>query len=217
MAFGLRRRSSIETYNFIILSIASYGLIALMILIPYTQSYYNLTRLYLQMFFVLSTLAVMGGVIVTKYFPKYQIFVLAIGIILIFCSFNGSLDQLTGGQARITLDQPPSTLDAPYIYDGEVASAQWLAVNRTYTDPLQADIIARMPMQAFGNMDVNNIDIFPQTIEQNSYVYLIRANIVQGEAFYEYENNLFTYNYPIAFLNTHKNLIYNDADSRIYR
>jgi hypothetical protein len=48
-------------------------------------------------------------------------------------------------------------------------------------------------------------------------VYLIKSNIVKESAFIQYENNLFIYKYPLNFLNTHKNLIYNNGGSRIYK
>jgi len=46
---------------------------------------------------------------------------------------------------------------------------------------------------------------------------LITENITSGDEFYQYNNNLLTFNYPTAFLGNHKNLIYNDGGSRIYR
>lgn len=217
MYFLLRRRSPSATYDFILFGIGAYGLIVLMIFIPYAQEYYNFTRLYLQMFIILSTFAVVGGVAIMKYFPRYQMFVLALMAIILFCSLNGAFDQLTGGQARLTLDQPPSTLDTYYIYDAEIAGARWLARNRAPHSPVQADDVANLRLQSFGNINANNTAIFPQTIEQSSYVYLMGENIIRGTAFSLYNNNLLTYNYPLAFLNSNKNLIYNDGGSRIYR
>ena len=208
-----RRRS----YDFIFLNVGAYILIVLMLLIPYLQTYYNLTRLYLQMFLILGILAVIGGTIALKYLSKYQTMIIAAMAVVMFLSLTGALDQLTGGDARITLDQPPSTLEEPYVYDTEVAGAQWLAAHRSPNAPIQTDDVANLRLQSFGDIALSNSAIFPQTIERNSYVYLISANITSGEAFYQYAGNVLVYNYPLDFLNTEKNLLYNDGGSRIYR
>jgi uncharacterized membrane protein len=214
---ALRRRQSSGTYDFIILNIGAYVLIVLMLLVPYLQEYYNFTRLYLQMFLSLSTLAIVGGAMVVEYLPRYRVFTLAVVLTVIFCSLNGSFDQLTGGSARATLNQSPSTLDEPYIYDTEVAGAQWLAANRNPAVPVQADVVANLRLESFGNMSADNFAIFPETLQRAGYVYLINTNIMKGEAFYGYQNNLLIYNYPLAFLNANKDLIYNDGGSRIYQ
>jgi len=116
----------------------------------------------------------------------------------------------------MTLAQPPAALDQPYTYDTEVAGIQWLAANRIGTNPVEADLVANLRLQAFGNTNSAILGIFPRTIQKKSYVYLDSAN-VSGIAYYGYQNNVVTYNYPLAFLNTHKNLIYNDGGSEIYR
>jgi hypothetical protein len=218
----LRRRrkpseSTNGTYDFILLNIGSYLLIVLMLIVPYLQAYYNFTRLYLQMFLVLTILAVAGGVIATQGKPKYQMAILTGMAVLMFCSLTGALDQFTGGDARITLAQPPSTLEAPYIYDTEVAGARWLAANRDGDFAVQADDVANLRLESFGNLGVADTALFPQTIQRDSYVYLISDNIQKDEAFYQYANNVLVYNYPIDFLNSNKNLIYNDGGSRIYK
>jgi uncharacterized membrane protein len=143
--------------------------------------------------------------------------ILAAMIVVMFFSFNGALDQFTGGQARLTLDQPPSTFDAYDIHDTEIASARWLAANRDPDLPVQADNVAYLRLQSFANIDTGGAPIFPQTMERNSYVYLIEDNVLQQEAFYIYNSNLLEYNYPLSFLDTNKNLIYNDGGSRIYQ
>jgi len=218
---ALRRRSANKgydgKYDFVILNSAAYVLIALMILIPYLQAHYNVTRLYLQMFLTLGICAVIGGAMVMKYLPRYRTLALAVMVVIIFCSLSGTFDQFTGGSARITLDQPPSTLDGYDIHDSEIAGAQWLALHRNPNATVQADVVANLRLQSFTDTVAANIAIFPQTLEQNSYIYLINKNIAEGIAYYQYNNNVLTYDYPSAFLNSHKNLIYNDGGSRVYR
>lgn len=217
MYLAFRRKPAGGTFDFIVIGIGAYLLIVVMVLVPYLQIYYNLTRLYLQMFAILGVLAILGGVAISKYFPKYQTLVLALMVVVAFSSLSGLADQFTGGFTQLTFAQPPTELDIYYTYDTEVAGARWLAANYDTADPVQADIVANLRLQSFGDMNASNLAVFPQTLQQKSYVYLIGENITRGDAFYQYENNLLTYNYPLAFLNEHKNLIYNDSGSRVYR
>jgi hypothetical protein len=214
--FQARKKFDQSRYGFLIFGIVSYSIIALIILIPYLQQYYNISRLYLQMFPVISILAIIGGISLTKHMLRQQVGILTVSVALLFCSFTGAIDQVTGGEARITLNQPPSNLDAFYIYDAEVASAQWLSNNRTKGSPVQADVVAGLRLQSFGNM-ASYTAIFPETINQNSYVYLSANNVEREQALVLYKNNLLTYNYPLAFLKAHKNLIYTNGRSEIYR
>jgi uncharacterized membrane protein len=205
-----------DTYSFIILSIAGYGLIVIMACSSYLQEYYNFTRLYLQIFVVLSTVAIIGAGVVLKYISRYQLLFLALLLSLAFCFSTGMIDQITGGTARITLSQPPSTMDTLYIYDTEVASAEWLKNNYNAADPVEADSVANLRLQSFSHIVAGTNAIFPQTLDISSYVYLVKVNIMRGEAFSQFDNNLLTYNYPLDFIKSNKNLIYNNGESVIY-
>ncbi len=215
--FALRIRWLENEYNFIIFNIVTYGFIVVMIFTPWLQQYYNFTRLYLQMFLTLSILAMIGGVWITKYTRSYQKTILTTIVILIFLSLTSALDYITGGEVRITLNKPPAVYETFYILDSEVVSAQWLALNRGSSSRVQADIIANLRLQSFGKFSADHFGIFPQIIEQESYLYLININVNRGNAHYLYENNLLIYNYPLEFIDTHKNLIYNNGSSRIYK
>jgi uncharacterized membrane protein len=197
--------------------ISAYALIACAVLVPYIQEYYNLTRLYLQMFFILSIFASLGAYVAVSFLPRYRRPIVAVLAALLFCSLSGAFDQIIGGQARMTLDQPPANLDLTYIYDGEVASVHWLAAYRDPAYPIQADIVANLRLQSFGNLNSDNFRIFPQTLGVESYVYLSHDNVRENIAFYQYQSTVLAYAYPTAFLQSHKNLIYNDGDSEIYR
>lgn len=212
-----RRATAMATYDFILLNIAAFLLVASVVFLPNLQEFYSLTRLYLQMFITLSIVAMMGGIMVTNRFPRYQTMILTVMIVLMFVSFNGAIDQFTGGQARLTLDQPPSTFDAYIIHQPEIAGAQWLAAHRNPILPVQADDVASLRLESFANISTGAPPIFPQIIERNSYVYLIEDNVLQQEAFYIYNSNLLEYNYPLEFLDSNKNLIYNNGGSRIYQ
>lgn len=212
-----RRKKEIENYEFIIFGTLGFGLIALMIVIPYLQVHYNLTRLYLQVLMSLAVLSIVGGVYVTKYLPKYQVFILGSLLTVIFISQSGFAGQFMGGQKRITFDQRPATDDHYIVYDGEAAGARWLSANRYYDFPIQSDSMANLRLQSFGNLNADNSRIFPLTLFRDGYVYMINMNLTKGHTYYLYRNNNLIYEYPIDFINKNKDLIYTNKSSRIYR
>ncbi|MEK7643596.1 MAG: DUF2206 domain-containing protein [Patescibacteria group bacterium] len=217
MCLAVRRGTGNKTYDFVLLNVGAYMLVVGMVFIPYAQRHYNLTRLYLQMFLTLSVLSVIGGAYITKHVSRHGIALLAAMVVIGFCFSTGATGELTGGLRRVTLYPPPGTLDAYYLYDTEVAVAEWLAANRERNDPVQSDSAAALRLQSFAGMDVSNTEIFPETIERNSYVYLGYINVVQGYAFSRFRNNLLIYTYPLEFVDTHKDLIYSNGVSKIYR
>jgi uncharacterized membrane protein len=213
----LYRAPKHEGYELVIFSAVSCILIVAMIFFPYLQIYYNFTRLYLQMFLVLSVISMIGAEAVLIRFTQYRIRISALVLAFVFCSFSGAFDSVLGGQARITTSQPPSTFDALYLYDSEIAGARWLAQNRDKSVPVHADIMSNLRLQSFGNMDADTTEIFPQTIDMDSYIYMSRVNIERLEAFVLYSNKLLSYNYPLQFIDDHKDLIYNAGGSKIYK
>jgi uncharacterized membrane protein len=213
---SVKRTGSKADYTFLLWNIVAYAMIVGMLLIPYVQIYYNLTRLYLQMLFTLSVVAVIGGLFIMKRINHYHMLILGGGMLILLCSSTGLLNQLTGGQSNVTLSNAPDAANnIYYIRDAEITGAQWLASNAAPMHPVQADIIANLRLESFTQINANYA-IFPETIQRNGYVYLDTLNL-EGNAFDQSDNNLLAYNYPLAFLNSHKNLIYNDGGSEIYR
>ncbi|HUC01833.1 MAG TPA: DUF2206 domain-containing protein [Candidatus Paceibacterota bacterium] len=212
-----RRKENSEGLDLILLGTGAYALIVLMFCVPYLQEYYNFTRLYLQMFMILGTFSIVGGIAALRTMPRYTSLILGIVVSLIFCSLSGAFVPIVGGTPHITFSQPPSTLEEAYTSDAEVAGAEWLAAHQTSSTPIQADVVASMRLVSFANITSANLDIFPGTIQRESYVYLVDLNIAHDTAFYGENNTLLTYNYPLQFLNANKNLVYNDGDSRIYK
>ncbi len=213
----VRRRSEKDAYDFTVFNVTAYIFIILMVCIPWLQQYYNFSRLYLQMFITLSISGIIGGIFITERYPRYRKIILTALIILVFYSFTGAYNQISGGEARITLNQSPSAGDTFYIHDSETASAVWLAKYRAVAYRVQSDIIANLRLQSFGNFSGNYFALFPQTLEKESYVYAIAHNIKEGYGYYIYQNNLLVYNYPIDFLDANKSMIYSNGKSRIYK
>jgi uncharacterized membrane protein len=209
-----RRRWAIP--DFVFLSVAAYLVILAELLLPYLQQNYNLTRLYLQMFSILAIPSVLGFSRVLRRYGRWATPVIGVVIGVILVSRTGLLDQFTGGPLRITMSQPQGTFDTFYVYDSEVYAARWLALNRDIHDPVYADSVADLRLEAYANLDAYQA-LFPATLSRSGYVYEVEANVTRGHAFYSFENDTLVYNYPQAFLNANKDLIYNAGTSRVYK
>jgi uncharacterized membrane protein len=205
-----------DEYEFMIFNLFGICLVSLMFFIPYLNVYYNFTRLFLQMFITLSTFSVIGGIIIiNKYFGSRSV-IISVCVWLVFISGVGVIDQFSGGPRKIIFNRAPATSDIYYISDKEISGAKWLSSELISGDTIQSDVISNLRLQSFGDVNAENLLIVPQVISTSTFVYLTQKNI-EGVAHYSYKNNLTRYNYPIDFLNSSKNLIYNNTGSIIYK
>jgi uncharacterized membrane protein len=211
------RRGHKSNMDFIALAAAGYILIVLILMVPYLQVVYNLTRLGLQVFIILVIPATAALWVLMRRNVKYGLPVIAVVMALMLSYQSGLLDQFTGGSKRLTLDQPNGTFDTYYVHASEIYSAQWLAHNRAPGIPVYADPIAALRLESYANMYPDNTNVFPQTIPQDSYVYLSYENVTNNASFADVDSNDVSYNTPTTFISENKNLIYSSGSSEIYR
>lgn len=216
LAAVYRRRTWRSRRDLSFLSASAFCWMVAVILSPYIQENYNLPRLYIQLFMVLAIPSIVGLWFVVKRHPRYGIVIAGVAIAIIFVYSTGLLDQVAGGPLRITMTQPRGSLSTFYVYDTEVAAAKWIAGNRDVRVPVLADSVASLRLESYADIDSVG-DVFPATIPRESYVYLIRANVDRRDAFVIYTNLPLVYGYPTPFLDSNKDLIYNDGQAKIYK
>ncbi|HUD11230.1 MAG TPA: DUF2206 domain-containing protein [Candidatus Saccharimonadia bacterium] len=217
LALYFVRRNHKSNLDFIAFCAAGYTLIVLILMVPYLQVVYNLTRLGLQIFIMLVIPATAALWVAFRRSVRFGLPAIALITALMLAYQSGLLDQFTGGLKRLTLDQPPATFDTYYVHASEVYSAQWLARNRLPHIPVYADSVADLRLESYANIEADNESIFPETIPINSYVYLSYDNVVLGAASVEVNSNTVSYNTPTKFLSQNKDLIYSSGTSEIYR
>ena len=61
------------------------------------------------------------------------------------------------------------------------------------------------------------INVFPSLIDKNGLVYSDYGNTLYGIGITNPKDTRMEYNFPNEFLNSNKNLIYNNYDTRIYK
>ena len=210
------RRKRYISLEFVAICCAAYILILLVLFIPYLQENYNITRLYLQLFAILTIPAMAAFWFMVRYSKTFGPALISIVVALILLLLTGFLGQFTGGSLQIITTQPNGTFDTFYVYDNEEYAAKWLNKNREKTVPVFADTIADLRLQSYSNIDAH-LELFPATIPRKSYVYLIDVNTKREHSYYPFNNSTLSYNTPIQFLNNNKNLIYSAGGLEIFR
>lgn len=214
------KERKINAPEFVILCLTAIPLILAILFLPIFHVSYNITRLFMQAFIILSTMTVMGGIITFGSLVKQKmaIVLLSISLCLLFLYSTGFTDRIIGGESRITLNHPKGAFDSFYIYDTEAASAKWLNDNCNRNLPIYADPLAKLRLHSFTQVS-NNVDmnIFPSSIIKDSYLYMSYFNVRNGIAYTETADGIVSYEFPTKFVEDNKDLIYNDGDSKIYR
>jgi uncharacterized membrane protein len=100
----------------------------------------------------------------------------------------------------------------------ELASAQWLGKAIRPGQLVYADEYGQLRLAATTGIQSGLLlDITPQTLDQNAWVYASRTNVVYGRAYALYNQNRFaSYGFPADFLNANYNLVYTDGSSEVF-
>lgn len=139
-------------------------------------------------------------------------------IVAFFLASNGIGALLVGGSATIGLGNSGEDFDKFYTHEREVAAARWLAAHRNPSLPVHADAVASLRLISFGGgITDSQTDMLPSAITKEGYVYLRVANLDPGITEAVYRGRQISYEFPLRFVDTHKDLIYDNGGSRIYR
>lgn len=205
--------------NYILISISILPLIVLLLFLPSVQSEYNLTRMYLQGLLSFSFLTVLGGcyLLYKLRLNKISYFILGLTLILFFLSSTGLVSQLIGGNPLLPLNNFGEEYDNCYTTQLEVKSAEWLANKREGNSMIYADVLAGLRLTSYAYIIDYTFDILPSTIDTRSYVYLSQTNVEKGKVYKRYNIGLLAYDTPIEFLNSNKNLIYNNGGPEVFK
>jgi len=205
--------------NYILISISTLPLIALFLFLPSVQTQYNLTRMYLQGLLSFSFLTALGGcyLLYKLRLNKISYFILGLTLILFFLSSTGLVSQLIGGNPVIPLNNFGEEYDMFYTTQLDVKSAEWLANKREDNSMIYADEVAGLRLTSSAYISDYTFDILPSTIDTRSYVYLSQTNVKKEKVYKRYNIGFLVYDTPIEFLNSSKNLIYNNSGSEVFK
>jgi uncharacterized membrane protein len=192
-----------------------------MLFVLYVSIAYNFERLYQQTLVILSLPAVLGGLVLFRFFKKENIKIILMTIIFIwyFLPSSGFTSQLFGGEPRMSLNNFGEAHDRFYTHESEVKSLEWLSKYYNQKNEIYLDRYATLKAYYFFKINEKNIleDILPSTIDKNAYVYSSYVNTIYKKTFIYYGLKEMGYNFPTEFLNQNKNLIYNNGSSEVFK
>jgi uncharacterized membrane protein len=213
---ALKKKRSAEEGLFVI----SAGLIfAALVILPFISQDYNLERLYQQLLIVLSAAFIVGSVFIVKKLPRMMAPGLTLLAILIyFTSTSGLASQGLLHFSDVNLINDGNNYDKFYVKDGEYNSLIWLGnnyksggINIDRYATLRTDAYTRLPSQRLIN------GLLPSEITMTGYVYATDANLNKNLVFDYYQKQVITYSFPSQLLNNHKDTVYVNSDSKIYK
>lgn len=205
--------------NVLLLGISTLPLIFMIIFLPFIATQYNSTRLYMQSLIILSNLTIVGGMyLLSKLRIKKLSYTIMVSLIILFFLYSsGFFFQIVGGEPLLLLNNFGGEYDQFYTTQPETNSIKWFTNNKASNSMLYADQLAGLRLTSFGQIINYNFDILPSTIDKRSYVYLSNTNVQKGKVYKRYDTDQLEYTTPIKFLNSNKNLVYNNGGSEIFK
>lgn len=207
--------------EFIALSVAGIALLVGQTILPSSAVDYGLLRLFQQVLIFLSLPIVLGLIGLTALVTqnKTRQLLICTGVLLFFfLILSGLFPQWTGGgRAPLPLDNYGFYYDAYFTHAQEVDAMRWIAQNADTSVPIESDhYFSNIKMITYAGIAPISA-LYPADIERNAYVYLNYTNAQTGHVIDYIGGDLIYYEFPLNFLSSNKNLIYNDGGSEIYR
>ena len=218
----LRRRVSDEL---LYIAAASIFMVAAFTVFPNLSIDYTATRAFQEALIWAAPVLVVGTIALFSPFGRRASVRIAAGVsVAIFASTSGLLPQILGGYgAQLNLNNS-GTEYIYYMHPQEVAAVTWLqgkpgvlpAGLQAPMGPTTSDPFAfNSATSVTGAQSVG--DIYPALVKRSSWVILSYTILRTGRAPLYTDGELITYRYPIAFLETNKNLVYDNGGAEIYR
>jgi uncharacterized membrane protein len=218
-----RRRRSRNSGELISLGCAALVITALQVVLPVISVDYGVLRAFLQAMIVFGPFISIGSVLIFRPLGERWGLRLAFATATVFfLSLTGVLPQLLGGYpAQLNLNNSGQYYDIYYPHPQEVSAIQWLgdlAASKgggNIQSQVETDWYTFSKLQTFTGL-IPVSDIYPPLIRRKAYVFLGYPTVTQDQATISDEGDIITYKYPLAFLNSTKNLIYSNKGAMIY-
>jgi uncharacterized membrane protein len=213
-----RRRPVAPPREFVLLALASTGVLVLQVLVPVLSVDYGLLRAFQQSLLFLGVFLVAGtAALLPSRLGEWRVRLAGIVSLLLLASSTGVVTQALGGYGpQLHLNNSGRYYDLYYTHTEELAAVSWLRQHREERVPVQADRFLFWRNQSLATMD--GVDtIFPTDVLRDSYVLLGWTNVRRDESTVNVDGDLVTYRYPMTLLDDHKDLVYANGGARVYR
>jgi uncharacterized membrane protein/GT2 family glycosyltransferase len=188
--------------------------------VPALQIVYNPSRLNEQVLMVVALPAILVAVRVLQLLFKRSVrYILAVVIGLAFLVASGIVTQYSGGNPSANLNNDGVDYSSLYDQQTDVAAAQWLGTQYNANSSVYADDYGTLRLQVSANINHGEfLDVTPQTVAQNSYVYADYSNVVDNITTSTINGGAtYVYTFPSNFLQTSKDLVYTNGDAKVYK
>jgi len=188
--------------------------------VPGVGQFYNIPRLNQQALMFISLPAiVLLYYAAQKVLPRFSRVVTVLPLLAAFLIASGLLSQAVGGKPHANLNNFGTDYQHFYIHQSEVAAAHWLEQDRgKKAQVIYADRYTNLrlvvPTTVNGHVEQ---DITPETLAKYAYVYAGQTNTVNGVTMAGYKNGVVTFQFPKLFIETHKNTLYTNGYSGVYK
>ena len=217
----LMKKRRIIPDEFLIFSWVLLTYILVITVVPYISVNYNIERLYQQTLPVLGYFAVIGLISPFKFKfvnKSAGYIIVSFLFVLYFYGYSGVLGYFFGGLSNMNLDNFGEEYERFYIHQSEKESAHWLSTHAYEKPVIFSDYYGLIRLQS--NTTFTNgllSDVYPGILDKYAYVYGTYAHMVNENTRVIYKQKSMVYNYPKAFLNGNKNLIYSSGTSVVYK
>ena len=150
-----------------------------------------------------------------------QAFAVTVGVTLtavIFMTSSGLVGAILGGGTATNLSNSGIDYEQFYVTAPELASATWLGAQYRPGQLVYADYYGQLPLVSMTGLGTHLLlDVTPETLNSNTWVYVSRVNAIAGQAHASFEGHSVSYVFPSAFLNANYNLVYTNGSSKVYQ
>jgi uncharacterized membrane protein len=219
-----KRRRGRPFVELIALSCGALVIVTLQVVLPVISVDYGVLRAFLQALITFAPFVAVGSVLVFKFLgPVWRLRAASVVAISFFLSLTGALPQALGGYpAQLHLNNDGQYYDIYYLHPQEITAIEWLqgkVDSRALGDvqsEVETDRYTFNQVRAFTGLSPIN-DIYPTLLRQGAFVFIGYAAVQKGQATFNYDGDLITYQYPMNFLNGQDDLLYSSNGARIYR
>lgn len=204
--------------------VGSMLLMGAMLAIPVLLADYDLSRMLQQLLFLAGTVVVIGSMhILPKVAQKVRVGIASLAVLVMFTSTTGILTALLGGYSpQLHLYNSGIYYDLYYTHREERIGAAWLNDLLTVTKSTNAQtdnvfIDRYTGFKVQGTVQDSLNDVYPGIVRKSAYVFLGYTAVTKQQATAYFNGSLITYKYPLDFLDSNKDLIYNNGGSRVYK
>ncbi len=138
-------------------------------------------------------------------------------VAVIFATGNGLVGAVVGGGTATNLANSGEDYEQFYVTDPELAAAAWLGAQAAPGQLVYADEYGQLPLVSVTGISSGLLlDITPETLSGDAWVYASRTNVIDGRARASYDGHSVSYVFPSGFLNANYDLVYTNGTSEVY-